>query len=407
MKRRVVITGMGIYSCLGKTLDEVRDSLYYGKSGIVYDPARKEMGFRSALTGNLEVPDLKGELSRAQRVYMPEQAKYAYCATADALKAANIDADYLNAHDVGLLYGNDSSAEPTVKAVDIMREKKDTTLCGSGAIFQSMNSTVTMNLGCIFKLRGINLTVSGACASGSHAIGLGALLIQEGLQDMVVCGGAQEVNPFSVGSFDGISAFSTREDAPEKASRPFDRDRDGLVPSGGAATVIIEDYETAVRRGAPIIAEVLGYGFSANGDHISSPNVDGPAKSLRMAIRRAGIDISAIGYVNAHATSTHVGDANEAKAIYNVFGEKSVEVTSTKSQTGHEMWMAGASEVIYSILMMKNGFIAGNINFENPDEDSCHLLIPAKTISKKFDVFLSNSFGFGGTNSTLVIKDLR
>ncbi len=407
MQRRVVITGMGIYSCLGKTLDEVRDSLYYGKSGIVYDPARKEMGFRSALTGNLEVPDLKGELSRAQRVYMPEQAKYAYCATADALKAANIDADYLNAHDVGLLYGNDSSAEPTVKAVDIMREKKDTTLCGSGAIFQSMNSTVTMNLGCIFKLRGINLTVSGACASGSHAIGLGALLIQEGLQDMVVCGGAQEVNPFSVGSFDGISAFSTREDAPEKASRPFDRDRDGLVPSGGAATVIIEDYETAVRRGAPIIAEVLGYGFSANGDHISSPNVDGPAKSLRMAIRRAGIDISTIGYVNAHATSTHVGDANEAKAIFNVFGEKSVEVTSTKSQTGHEMWMAGASEVIYSILMMKNDFIAGNINFETPDEDSCHLLIPAKTISKKFDVFLSNSFGFGGTNSTLVIKDLR
>ncbi len=407
MQRRVVITGMGIYSCLGKTLDEVRDALYYGKSGIVFDPARKEMGFRSALTGKVEVPDLKKELSRSQRVYMPEQAKYAYCATADALRAANIDADYLAAHDVGLLYGNDSSAEPTVKAVDTMREKKDTTLCGSGAIFQSMNSTVTMNLGCIFKLRGINLTVSGACASGSHAIGLGALLIQDGLQDMVVCGGAQEVNPFSVGSFDGISAFSTREDAPEKASRPFDRDRDGLVPSGGAATVILESYDTAVRRGAPIIAEVLGYGFSANGDHISSPNVDGPAKSLRMAILRSGIDISSIGYINAHATSTHVGDANEAKAIFNVFGERTVEVTSTKSQTGHEMWMAGASEVIYSILMMKNDFIAGNINFENPDEDSCHLLIPAETKNKHFDVFLSNSFGFGGTNSTLVIQNIR
>ncbi len=398
---------MGIYSCLGKTLDEVRDSLYYGKSGIVYDPVRKEMGFRSALTGKLEVPDLKKELSRSQRVYMPEQAKYAYCATADALRAANIDADYLAKHDVGLLYGNDSSAEPTVKAVDTMREKKDTTLCGSGAIFQSMNSTVTMNLSCIFKLRGINLTVSGACASGSHAIGLGALLISDGLQDMVVCGGAQEVNPFSVGSFDGISAFSTREDAPQKASRPFDRDRDGLVPSGGAATVILESYDSAVRRGAPIIAEVLGYGFSGNGDHISSPNVDGPAKSLRMAIMRSGIDISSIGYINAHATSTHVGDANEAKAIYNVFGERTVEVTSTKSQTGHEMWMAGASEVIYSILMMKNDFIAGNINFENPDEDSCHLLIPAETIRKRFDVFLSNSFGFGGTNSTLVIQNVR
>lgn len=406
MLNRVVITGMGIYSCLGKTLDEVRDSLYTGKSGIIFDPARKEMGFRSALTAKLEIPDLKKELSRSQRVYMPEQAKYAYCATADALKQACIDQDYLNAHEVGLLYGNDSSADPVVRAVDTMREKKDTTLCGSGAIFQSMNSTVTMNLGCIFKLKGINLTVSGACASGSHAIGLGALLIQNGLQEMVVCGGAQEVNPFSIGSFDGISAFSVRESEPEKASRPFDRDRDGLVPGGGAATVVLESYESAVRRGAPILAEVLGYGFSANGDHISSPNVDGPTRSLRMAIQRAGIDIREIGYVNAHATSTHVGDTNEAKAIFNVFGEKSVEVTSTKSQTGHEMWMAGASEVIYSMLMMKNDFIAGNINFENPDEASGHLLIPSHTIGKHFDTFLSNSFGFGGTNSTLIIRNM-
>ena len=404
--RRVVITGMGIYSCLGKSLDEVCKSLYDGKSGIVLDMSRKEMGFRSGLTAKLEIPDLKKELSRSQRAYMPEQAKYAYCATVEALRNAKIDQDYLDKHDVGLMYGNDSSADPTVRAVDTMREKHDTTLCGSGAIFQSMNSTVTMNLGTIFRLRGINLTVSGACASGAHAIGLGALLIQTGLQDMIVCGGAQEVNPFSIGSFDGISAFSIREDAPEKASRPFDRDRDGLVPGGGAATVIIEEYEHAVKRGAPIIAEVLGYGFSANGDHISSPNVEGPSKSLRMAIERAGIDIREIGYINAHATSTHVGDTNEAKAIYNVFGDQRTEVTSTKSRTGHEMWMAGASEVIYSMLMMKNDFIAANLNFENPDEDSAKLLIPAKRIEKHFDTFLSNSFGFGGTNATLIIRNL-
>ena len=398
---------MGIWSCLGHNLDEVRDALYNGKSGIIFDPVRKEMGFRSALTAKVDMPDLKKELSRAQRVYMPEQAKYAYCATVEALRNAGIDQDYLNTHEVGLLYGNDSSADPTVRAVDTMREKHDTTLCGSGAIFQSMNSTVTMNLGCIFKLRGINMTVSAACASGAHAIGLGALLIQTGLQDTVVCGGAQEVNPFSIGSFDGIIAFSIREDAPEKASRPFDRDRDGLVPGGGAATVIIEEYEHAVKRGAPILAEVLGYGFSANGDHISSPNVDGPSKSLRMAIERAGIDIREIGYINAHATSTHVGDTNEAKAIYNVFGDQRTEVTSTKSQTGHEMWMAGASEVIYSILMMKNDFIAANLNFENPDEDSAKLLIPATRVSKHFDTFLSNSFGFGGTNATLVVRDWK
>ena len=404
---RVVITGLGIWSCIGKNIGEVRNSLWNGRSGIVLDASRKELGFRSALTGKVEMPELKGMLSRAQRNYMPEQAKYAWCATSEALRNARIDQDWLDGHEVGILYGGGRSVEPAVKAVDAVREKRDTVMCGSGAIFQSMNSTVTMNLSCIFHLRGINMTVSGACASGSHAIGLASLLIADGLQDMIVCGGAQEVNPWSVCSFDGISAFSTREDAPEQASRPFDRDRDGLVPSGGAATVILESYESSVRRGAPILAEVLGYGFSSNGDHISSPNVDGPVRSLEMALRRSGLRASDIGYINAHATSTHVGDANEAKAILRVFGERSVEVTSTKSQTGHEMWMAGASEVIYSMLMMKGGFIAPNLNFENPDEDSAHLLIPSVRTEKKFDTFLSNSFGFGGTNSSLIIRDMR
>ena len=404
--KRVVITGMGIYSCLGNGLDAVRESLYNGKSGIIFDPVRKEMGFRSALTSYLEVPDLKKALSRSQRVYMPEQAKYAYVATAEALKNAGIDQDYLDSHEVGLMYGNDSSAEPVYKSIETMFEKKDTTLIGSGGIFQSMNSTVTMNLSCIFKLKGMNLTVSGACASGSHAIGLGALLIRNGLQETVICGGAQEVNPYAVGSFDGISAFSTRESDPTKASRPFDRDRDGLVPGGGAATVILESYESAVKRGAPILAEVLSYGFSSNGDHISNPNVDGPSRSLQMALKLAGVGLEEIGYINAHATSTPVGDRNEAKAIYNVFGDKCPLVTSTKGMTGHEMWMAGASEVIYSMIMMKNGFIAPNVNFENPDEDSAKLNIPTDRVETQFDTFLSNSFGFGGTNSTLIIRNL-
>ena len=404
--KRVVITGMGIYSCLGNGLDAVRESLYNGKSGIIFDPVRKEMGFRSALTSYLEVPDLKKVLSRSQRVYMPEQAKYAYVATAEALKNAGIDQDYLDSHEVGLMYGNDSSAEPVYKSIETMFEKKDTTLIGSGGIFQSMNSTVTMNLSCIFKLKGMNLTVSGACASGSHAIGLGAMLIRNGLQETVICGGAQEVNPYAVGSFDGISAFSTRESDPTKASRPFDRDRDGLVPGGGAATVILESYESAVKRGAPILAEVLSYGFSSNGDHISNPNVDGPSRSLQMALKLAGVGLEEIGYINAHATSTPVGDRNEAKAIYNVFGDKCPLVTSTKGMTGHEMWMAGASEVIYSMIMMKNGFIAPNVNFKNPDEDSAKLNIPADRVEKQFDTFLSNSFGFGGTNSTLIIRNL-
>jgi len=406
MEKKVVITGMGIYSCLGKNLDEVRDSLYNAKSGIIFDPERKAMGFRSALTAFVEVPDLKNVLNRNQRNYMPEQAKYAYMATCEALSNARLDMDYIEQHEIGVLYGNDSSAEAVVRSVDIMREKKDTMLIGSGGIFQSMNSTVTMNLACIFKLKGINLTISGACASGSHAIGLGTLLIRSGLQDCIVCGGAQEVNPFSIGSFDGISAFSIREDEPEKASRPFDRDRDGLVPGGGAATVVIESYESALRRGAPILGEVCGYGFSSNGDHISVPNVDGPSRSLQRAIRDAGITIREIGYINAHATSTPVGDRNEAKAISSVFTDYKPEVTSTKSQTGHEMWMAGASEVIYSMLMMKNDFIAPNLNFENPDDDSELLNIPTSRVNKHFNIFLSNSFGFGGTNSTLIIKKI-
>ena len=397
---------MGIYSCLGKNLTEVRDALYHGMSGIVFDPVRKATGFRSALTGRLEIPDLKHVLNRNQRVFMPEQAKYAYVATAEALANAQLEQDYFETHDAGILYGNDSSAEAVVKSVDVMREKRDTTLIGSGAIFQSMNSTVTMNLACLFKLKGMNMTVSAACASGSHAIGLGALLIQNGLQDIVICGGAQEVNPLSTGSFDGINAFSVREDEPTKASRPFDRDRDGLVPGGGAATVVIEAYETAVKRGAPVLAEVLGYGFSSNGDHISIPNIDGPRRSLLMAINASGIDVSQIGYVNAHATSTPIGDRNEARAIHAVFGDHKPEVTSTKSQTGHEMWMAGASELVYSMLMMKNDFIAPNLNFENPDDDSALLNIPAERVEKHFDMFLSNSFGFGGTNSTLIVRNL-
>ena len=404
MNRRVVITGMGIYSCLGTNLAEVRDSLYKGKSGIIFDPVRKAMGFRSALTGNVKVPDLKGVISRNQRVFMPEQAKYAYFATAEALANAGLDSDYFDTHEAGILYGNDSSAEAVVKSVDTMREKKDTTLIGSGGIFQSMNSTVTMNLACLFKLKGMNMTVSAACASGSHAIGLGTLLIRNGLQDTMICGGAQEVNALSIGSFDGINAFSTREDEPKKASRPFDRDRNGLVPGGGAATIVIEAYETAVQRGAPILAEIAGYGFSSNGDHISVPNVDGPRRSLLMAIRDAAVDINEIGYINAHATSTPLGDMNEARAILAVFDNWKPEVTSTKSQTGHEMWMAGASEVVYSMLMMKNDFIAPNLNFEHPDEVSALLNIPAQRKEKHFDMFLSNSFGFGGTNSTLIVK---
>jgi len=406
MERRVVITGMGIWSCLGTDLETVRQSLYEGKSGIVFSQERKDAGFRSPLCANVPTPNLKPLVSRNMRQFMPEEAQYAYMATRQALESAHIDDEFIESHEIGIIYGNDSVAEATMKALDKFREYHDTAACGSGAIFQSMNSTVTMNLACLFRLRGINLTASAACASGSHSVGLASLLIRNGLQDCVVCGGAQEANMFSVAAFDGIQSFSTCESEPTKASRPFDRDRDGLVPGGGAATLILEDYDHAVKRGAPILAEVVGWGFSSNGNHISTPNVEGPARSLELCLQNAGVTPDQIGYINAHATSTKIGDAREAQAIARIFGELQTPVTSTKSQTGHEMWMAGASEIIYSMLMMKNGFIAPNINFESPDEDSAALNIIPERMEKYFDMFLSNSFGFGGTNSTLIIKNI-
>ena len=406
MSRRVVITGMGIYSCLGKNLDEVRQSLYEGKSGIGIDPLRSEYGYRSPLTGIVDRPQLKGLLDRRARICLAEEGEYAYMATAEALRNAGIDLDYLAANEAGILYGNDSSAKAVIDSHETTLRTKDTTLLGSGAIFQSMNSTVTMNLATIFKLRGVNITVSAACASGSHAIGLGAMFIRQGLQEMVICGGCQETNYLSMSSFDGISAFSTRIDEPTKASRPFDRDRDGLVPSGGAATVILEEYEHAVKRGAHIICEVAGYGFSSNGANISQPSDHGSATAMMRAMQEAGVSARDIDYINAHATSTQQGDAFEALALSQLFADSHTPISSTKGMTGHECWMAGASEVVYSNLMMLNDFIAPNINFENPDEYSKNLNIINKTTEKKINIYLSNSFGFGGTNSSLVIKKI-
>lgn len=406
MENRVVITGMGIYSCLGITLDEVKESLYHGKSGIIFSPERKDFGYRSGLTGYVPKPDLKAYLNRRQRISMGEESEYAYMATIQAFENAGITQEFLDEHEIGILYGNDSVSQAVIEATDIVREKKDTTLMGSGAIFKSMNSTVTMNLSTIFKLRGINMTVSAACASGSHSLGLAYMMIKNKMQDIVVCGGAQETNQYGMASFDGLGVFSVREEDPAGASRPFDSGRDGLIPSGGAATLIVESLESARKRGAPVIAEILGYGFSSNGGHISTPNVTGPSTAMRRSLENAGLRASEIDYINAHATSTPIGDANEAKAIYEIFGGD-VPVSSTKSMTGHECWMAGASEIVYSLLMMQHSFIAPNINLENPDEDAKSINLIVETKNQNIDVFLSNSFGFGGTNSALIVSKFK
>ncbi len=408
MNRRVVITGMGIWSCLGTDLETVKQSLYEGKSGIGMQPERLEYGYRSALTGIVEEPVItKKMLDRHTRAGMPEEARYAYMSSLQAFEQANITDEYLRENEVGCIFGNDSSAKPVIEASKIMDEKHDSAMLGYGLIFQSMNSTVNMNLSTIFHLRGVNFTISAACASGSHSIGLGYMLIKQGMQDVVLCGGAQETNFYSMASFDALGAFSVRMDEPTKASRPFDRDRDGLVPSGGAASLVLEDYEHAKARGANILAEVVGYGFSSNGGGISQPSDEGSVVAMTRALDMSGVKAEDIDYINAHATSTHQGDMYEAMALNRMFGGKHALISSTKSMTGHECWMAGASEAVYSILMMQNDFVAPNINFEHPDEYSEKLNLAITTVETELNLVLSNSFGFGGTNSALVLKKFK
>ncbi len=404
MEHKVVITGVGIWSCIGTSQEEVVESLRTGRCGIGNDPARLAYGYQSDLTGIVPEPELKPLLHRRLRAGLSQEAAYSYMASREAFAQAGIDEEYLLANEVGVIFGNDSSAKPVIETDRQLVQRPDTALLGSGLIFQSMNSTVNMNLSSIFHLRGVNFTVSAACASGSHSVGLGYLLIRQGLQEMVLCGGAQEVNPYAMASFDALGTFSKRVGEPLKASRPFDRDRDGLVPSGGAAALVLESYESAVRRGATILAEVAGYGFSSNGGGISQPSDDGSYTAMTRALRMAGVTPADIDYVNAHATGTPQGDSFEAIALDRIFRGQPALISSTKGMTGHECWMAGASELVYCTLMMRHGFVAPNVNFENPDEHSAPLNIATATVEKPLRTVLSNSFGFGGTNSAVVLR---
>lgn len=408
MSRRVVITGMGIWSCLGTDIETVRQSLYEGKSGIGLQPERLEYGYRSGLTGIVEAPVItKQMVDRHTRAGMSEEAQYAYMASCQAFAQAQISDEYLRKNEVGCIFGNDSSAKPVIESSKIMEEKHDSAMLGYGLIFQSMNSTVNMNLSTIFHLRGVNFTISAACASGSHSIGLGYMLIKQGLQDMVLCGGAQETNYYSMASFDALGAFSIRMDEPTKASRPFDKDRDGLIPSGGAAALVLEDYEHAVARGANILAELIGYGFSSNGGGISEPSDNGSVIAMTRAIKDAGIELDNIDYINAHATSTLQGDMYEAIALDRMFRGQRALISSTKSMTGHECWMAGASEAVYSIIMMQESFVAPNINLEHVDPCAAALKLAKDTIEMPVHTVLSNSFGFGGTNSAIILRRMN
>jgi 3-oxoacyl-[acyl-carrier-protein] synthase-1 len=401
---RVAITGIGIVSCLGITVEAVAESLRQGRSGIVVDEKRKELGFRSPLTGAIKGFTPHKSLSRKQMKTMPDFAVQAFTAALDALSMSGLSLDDIQNGETGLIFGCDSSCIAAIEQAAIVREQGDTMGIGSGLIFRSMTSTITMNLNTLLKTRGACWSISSACSSGGHAVGQAADLIALGRQERVICGGAQEINWESMCSFDGLSAFSTRLDEPEKASRPFDEARDGLVPGGGAAAVVLERYDLAKDRGAKILGEVLSYGFSSDGNNISVPSPTGIAAAMERSLKGAGLNPSEIDYICAHATSTPLGDAAEADCIHAVFGPHTPLVSSTKSMTGHELWMSGASQVVYSVSMALYGFIAPNINFEKPDGSSERLNIVRETINRSPRTVLCNSAGFGGTNSCLVLR---
>jgi 3-oxoacyl-[acyl-carrier-protein] synthase-1 len=385
-------------------MEAVGAALREGRSGIVFDDERRKLGFRSPLTGAISGFDPRALLSKKQCKTMPEFAVQAHAAAADALSMSGLSDEEVQNPETGLIFGCDSSCIAAIEQVDLLRERGETKLIGSGHVFRSMTSCITMNLNTLLKTGGACWTISSACSSGGHAVGQAADLIAFGRQERVICGGAQELNWQSMCSFDALGAFSIRLDDPTRASRPFDAGRDGLVPSGGAAAIVLERYDLAVARGAVILGEVAGYAFSSDGSHISVPSQDGLQRAMRKAIALSGLKEPDIDYICAHATSTPAGDAAEARNISALFGPRTPPVSSLKSMTGHELWMSGASQVVYSTIMARQGFIAPNANFSEPDEYSARLNIAAQRIDRAPEHVLCNSAGFGGTNSCLVLR---
>ncbi len=396
---------MGIVSCLGTDLSSVTAGLKNGQSGIIFDDQRKKLGFKSPLASFIpEVLPKELGLSRKHMRTMCEPALYSVAAAQKAVADAGLLTDKIQSDRCGVIFGNDSTMKAGVESIDIARQYNETHYIGSGYIFRTMNSTITMNLAAYFGTQGANWTMSAACASGAHVIGQALMLIRSGMQDIIIAGGAQETNWMGMASFDALNAFSSSTETPEKASRPFDRNRNGLVPGGGGACIIIEALDHALARGANIYGIVEGYGFSSGiGKTLSEPSAKGSGKAMENALKDADITPDKIDYINAHATSTMAGDLAEAKAIHNIFSSNT-PVSSTKSMTGHECWMSGVSEVIYTILMAKNNFIAPNINFTQLSDDCPPINVISQTKDGQICRALSNSFGFGGTNAAIALK---
>ncbi|MEE3009356.1 MAG: beta-ketoacyl-ACP synthase I [Pseudomonadota bacterium] len=399
--RRVVITGMGIVSCLGNDADTVSRALRESRPGIRFKEAYKEIGMRSQVAGTPEI-DLEEHIDRKSRRFMGDAAAYAYVAMQKAIADAGLDADQISHERVGLIAGSGGhSSQNQVEAADIARSR-GVKRVGPYMVPRVMASTVSACLATPFKIKGVNYSIASACATSAHCIGNAVEQIQLGKQDMIFAGGGEEEHWTLSCLFDGMGALSTKyNDTPETASRAYDAHRDGFVIAGGGGMVVVEALEHAQARGANILAEIVGYGATSDGHDMVAPNGEGAARCMRQALATVDGDID---YINAHGTSTPVGDVAELKAIREVFGDQVPSISSTKSLTGHSLGAAGVQEAIYCLLMMRDGFQAGSANISELDENAEGLPILRETVARRPERVLSNSFGFGGTNASLALK---
>jgi 3-oxoacyl-[acyl-carrier-protein] synthase-1 len=398
--KRVVITGIGVVSPLGNNKDEVTKSLHETKSGISFDESYQKMGFRSQVSGQLKI-NLEDAIDRKYLRFMGDGASYNYLAMLEAVKDAKLSEEEISNPEIGLIMGSGGpSTKSLLRAFDITREKGPKKI-GPTSVPKVMCSTNSATLSTFFKIKGVNYSISSACSTSAHCIGNAYELIQLGKQKRIFAGGGEELDWTLSALFDAMTALSSKyNDQPAKASRAFDKNRDGFVISGGGGVLILEELELALKRNAKIYAEIVGYGATSDGYDMVQPSGEGAQRCMKMAIK----DVERIDYINAHGTSTPVGDVAELEAIKKVFNSNTPHISSTKSLSGHSLGAAGVHESIYTLLMMNNNFICESANIEELDENAQNMNIVTRRIDKEFETAMSNSFGFGGTNASLVFK---
>ena len=403
--REVVVTGIGIVSSIGNNVEEVTESLKTLKSGIVKNEINSELGLRSHISGSIKNLDLKERIDRKLFRFMGEAAAFAYISTEEAIKDSGLDEASLSSERTGLIMGSGgASSEDQIDSADILRSKGLKRI-GPYRVTKAMGSTVSACLATSFGIKGINYSISSACATSAHCIGSGMEQIQLGKQDIIIAGGGEAEHWGMTSLFDAMGALSTKyNDSPEKASRAYDRDRDGFVIAGGGGAVILEEKEHAIKRGAKIYAQLTGYAATSDGEDMVSPSGEGGERCMRIALGMTGKE--KVDYINAHGTSTPAGDITELNAIKNVFGKDLPLISSTKSLSGHSLGAAGVHESIFCLIMMKEGFAAGSANIENLDEGAINFPIIQKNKETELKKILSNSFGFGGTNATLIFEKI-